>query len=341
MNSGRRIRVLLMALQVLLALPCWAQSDRTIQYLRVGRRADAAHATPRAGYALMGGGTDLDEAFEWLCTRAGGGDFLVLRATGTDAYNSYIRKLCPNLNSVATLIIPNRMAAYDPAVARIIGHAGALFLAGGDQANYINFWMDTPVQEAMNQAIARHIPLGGTSAGLAVMGDWAYTAQGDEPDSPDLSSALAMDDPFRARVTLVSGFLHVSSLAGIITDTHFAARNRMGRLLAFLARLNGASSSTDARLTRGIGVDQRSAVLVEPDGKARVIGNGAAYFIDSRGAHGQLETGMPLDFGPYSIQKVPPGHSFNVRTWSGDATKYTLSVKDGEIHSSQPGGAIY
>ena len=56
---------------------------------------DAAPAAPRAGYALMGGGTDLDEAFLWLCERAGGGDFLVLRATGTDDYNPYIQEAVP------------------------------------------------------------------------------------------------------------------------------------------------------------------------------------------------------------------------------------------------------
>jgi len=38
----------------------------------------------------MGGGTDVDAAFEWMIERAGGGDFLVLRTTGTDAYDPYI-----------------------------------------------------------------------------------------------------------------------------------------------------------------------------------------------------------------------------------------------------------
>lgn len=289
----------------------------------------------------MGGGTDLDEAFEWLCARAGGGDFLVLRATGTDAYNPYIRKLCPKLNSVATLIIPDRMAAFDPGVAEIIGRASALFLSGGDQANYISFWKDTPVQAAMNNDIARGIPAGGTSAGLAVMGEWAYSAQADEPDGPDLSSTMAMANPFGARLTLVYGFLHIRPLVGIIPDTHFVKRNRMGRLLVFLARLNQAATSPGAQRTRGIGVDQQTAVLLEPGGQARVVGIGKAYFIDARAAHGQIEAGVPLDFGPYSVQRVAPGHTFNLKTWTGEATRYTLRVQVGRIQSTQPGGAIY
>jgi len=99
------------------------------QYLRVGNALDAATAAPKSGFALMGGGSDLDEAFRWLCDRANGGDFLVLRATGDDEYNAYVQKLC-HVNSVATLIIPSRAAAGDPEVARIIAHAGALFISG-------------------------------------------------------------------------------------------------------------------------------------------------------------------------------------------------------------------
>src|SRR5580692_3540308 len=102
------------------------------RYFRIGNRNDI-QTTPSAGIAMMGGGNDLDEAFRWLCLKANGGDFLILRANGDDDYNSYINNLC-HLNSVATLIISNRQAAQDPAVAEIIRHAEVVFIAGGDQA---------------------------------------------------------------------------------------------------------------------------------------------------------------------------------------------------------------
>src|SRR5262245_11899192 len=76
-------------------------------HFRVGNASDVA-TTTTAGTVLMGGGTDVDAAFQWMCQSSGSGDFLVIRATGTDAYNPYIQQLCPNENSVATLIIPNR-----------------------------------------------------------------------------------------------------------------------------------------------------------------------------------------------------------------------------------------
>ena len=133
------------------------------RYIRAGERADIK-AQSRPGFALMGGGTDLDEAFKFLCDRAGGGDFLVLRATGDDEYNFYLRGLC-RLNSVATLIIPNRDAAANSFVVDAIKHASAIFIAGGDQANYINFWMNTPVQTALNDAIRRGVPIGAPARG--------------------------------------------------------------------------------------------------------------------------------------------------------------------------------
>jgi cyanophycinase len=348
-------RILGLVVSAVVALPsvsCFAQSDHPYKYFRVGNTADAADAKPRAGYALMGGGTDLDEAFQWLCDRAGGGDFLVLRATGDDDYNPYVRELCPRLNSVATLILPNRAAAEDPFVASTIRQAEAVFIAGGDQANYINFWMKSPVQDALNDDIARGIPLGGTSAGLAVMGEWAYSAQGDKPDDPNLSGKLAMSDPLGPRITLVQGFLRIPILSGIITDTHFARRDRMGRLLVFLARLNepdGKPVPPTMPRYRGIGVEERAAVLLEPDGSARVIGRGGAYFIDTSMAFGMLADGdfgvmashRPMTFGPYLVQKVTPGHAFNLKTWTGESTTYQLTVKNGQITSMQHGGVIY
>src|SRR5438045_7411561 len=107
-----------------------AFAAKQYSYFRVGNSTDITTATT-AGTVLMGGSTDVDAAFQWMCQRSGGGDFLVIRATGTDAYNPYIQSLCPGENSVATLIIPNATAANDPFVASTINNAEALWSAGG------------------------------------------------------------------------------------------------------------------------------------------------------------------------------------------------------------------
>ncbi|MDR3739331.1 MAG: cyanophycinase [Terracidiphilus sp.] len=325
------------ALIALLAFSvCAAAQSPAYRYIRVGAPADAA-ATARPGFALMGGGDDLDEAFRFLCDRSGSGDFLILRSHGDDDYNPYIQKLC-KLNSVATLIIPSRAAAQDPFVAHAIAHASAIFIAGGDQGEYTTFWAHTPVQDEMNSAIRRGIPIGGTSAGLAVLGQFIYTSLGDKPDDPNLDGKTAMAAPFGPRIALDHDFLDIPLLRNVITDTHFAKRNRMGRLLVFLARFHQEATPT----IRAIAVDERAAVLVEPSGEARVVGFGrGAWFIDASGAAGTLAANAPFSFGPYAVQKVVPGHAFNIKTWTGDSVHYTLTVQAAKIHSTLPGGSIY
>lgn len=337
-----RLRLLL-TFALLLAGTHFASAQTTAYtYLRSGESSNIS-VQPRAGIALMGGGTDLDEAFQFLCDRANGGDMLVLRARGDDEYNAYLRGIC-RLNSVATLIIPNREAATDPFVAETISHAAAIFIAGGDQANYINFWMNTPVQSALNKAIKRGVPIGGTSAGLAVLGEYAYSAEADKPDDPNLDGKTALADPFGPRISLKRGFLDIPILKGIITDTHFARRDRMGRLLVFLARLNegsGKNESTGSQHVRGIGVQERAAVLLEPDGKGQVVGYGPAYFIEADRATGVLQKGRPLTYGPFVVQKVAPGAEFYIKSWAGDAISYKLTVEAGKIRSTQTANEVY
>jgi len=41
----------------------------------LGNKEDV-QTKPVFGVAMMGGGSDLDEAFRWLCNRGNGGDFL-------------------------------------------------------------------------------------------------------------------------------------------------------------------------------------------------------------------------------------------------------------------------
>ena len=59
------------------------------QYFVVGNSADVVTSTSGL-LVLQGGGTDVDENFVRMGARSGGGDFVVIRASGTDAYNPYI-----------------------------------------------------------------------------------------------------------------------------------------------------------------------------------------------------------------------------------------------------------
>jgi len=310
----------------------------TYRYIRIGNTQDATtKATP--GYALMGGGSDLDEAFRWLCDKAPGGDFLVLRAAGDDDYNDYVQKLC-HANSVATLIIPDRASAADSRVVELIHQAEAIFIAGGDQARYINWWQHTPVQDALNAHIAAGKPLGGTSAGLAVLGEFVYSAQGDAPDDDGLTSLQALANPYFHRVTVRRDFLQIPLLHNTLTDSHFAKRDRMGRTLVFLARIAQDGWSPNPR---EIAIDEKSAVLIEPDGQARVIGSGkGAYFLSVEKPPQVCAENKPLTFRGITVYRGATGAAFDLKTWkpkTGDI--YSLSVADGQVQTTQAGHEIY
>jgi cyanophycinase len=311
---------------------------QTYQYFRIGNKEDI-QTKPSAGIAMMGGGTDLDEAFRWLCNKGNGGDFLILRARGDDAYNPYVNGLCKT-NSVATLIIPSRGAAEDPAVTEIIRRAEVVFIAGGDQANYIRWWKGTAVDRAVNDDIAEGKPIGGTSAGLAVEGEFVYGALGDKPDGPDLGSDEVLANPYVEQVTLERDFLKVPHLENLITDSHFAKRDRMGRTLGFLARIMKDGWSTSPR---EVAIDEKSAVLVEADGKASVVGTGkGAYFLHPTRGPEVCEKDMPLTFRGVRVYRVAAGGHFDLNLWTGDGgAAYSLSVERGKIESTQAGNGIY
>ena len=330
-SSRRWIRIRWSALVLVLAYAALGFAQ-TSQYFRVGNTANVDTRT-RGGFALMGGGPDVGEAFSWMCTRSGGGDFLVLRARGGDDYNRYIKDLC-RVNSVATLIIPGRDAAREPRVAQIIRQAEAVFIAGGDQANYINSWNGTPVQEAINEAIRRGVPTGGTSAGLAVLGEFVYSAQNDAADDPNLSSARSLADPYDRHVTIVRGFITTPLLEGVITDSHFTARDRLGRLLAFMARI---LQDQGIDQVKGIGVDERTAVLVQPSGDAQVVGFGSAYFLRAEHRPEACRPGAPLSFRAVQTRQLRTREHFNLASWSvADGATGRVSVESGSVRVEFP-----
>ena len=330
-----RLVLLRYAIVLIACVGACAASD--YKYFRSGNASDV-ETKATFGIAMMGGGSDLDDAFRWLCGRVNGGDFLILRARGDDDYNPYVQGLC-KVNSVATLIVPDRESAQDPAVAAIIRHAEAVFIAGGDQALYVRYWRGTPVQDAINADIAAGKPIGGTSAGLAILGDFSYGALND-PDDSELHSPEALANPYHPQVALVRDFLEIALLRDTITDSHFARRDRMGRTLVFLARIMKDGWS---KHPREIAIDEGSAVLVDGDGKVSIVGTGkGVYFIRPTRAPEVCKSGAPLRFDGVAVYKAPAGSHFDLRSWTGTGgVTYSLSVEEGAIRSSAPGTAVY
>jgi cyanophycinase len=312
------------------------QAGAKWRYTRTGSPTDVA-VVPRTGYALMGGGAKQDPAFHFLCERTNGGDFLILRANTDDEYaqgvNKEIFAMCP-LNSAATIVFEEREDSDDETLVQIIDHAEGIFIAGGDQSNYLRFWQDTPVQAALNRHIAAGKPIGGSSAGLAVLGEFSFASIIDTVHSPE-----ALADPFGNKITISREFLTIPLLKGFITDTHFAKRDRMGRLLVFMARI---LQDDWAKQVRAIAVEENVAFLLEPDGSGKVVGEGSAYFLEAKHPAEVCRHNEPLKFEGISVRRVGDKGSFNVKTWSGnDGDAYSLATQVGKVTPSGSSHGIY
>ncbi|GAA4778132.1 hypothetical protein GCM10023231_00750 [Olivibacter ginsenosidimutans] len=236
----------------------------------VGDTTDVQTST-KGGLVIMGGGTDVDAAFRWMIARSGGGDVVIIRATGTDAYNPYVNGL-GTVNSVETLKIDSRKLADDEGVAQIIRNAEMLFIAGGDQADYVGYWKDTKVMAAINYLLTeKKVPVGGTSAGAAILGNYYFSAERGGVDSPE-----ALANPYAQAVVLgKDDFLKAPFLQNVITDQHFSQRERQGRTAVFLGRIMQDWNKTPY----GIAVDEKTAVCIDEAGMAEVVGTNKAFFI--------------------------------------------------------------
>ena len=235
-----------------------------------GNAADAA-TFPQGGVVLMGGATEEDEAIKWFLNRADGGDVMVLRASGSDGYNDYFyNQLGVSVNSVETIVFNDATAANEAYIQQKIAQAEAIWFAGGDQWDYVSYWQGSPIETAINQAISQGAVVGGTSAGMAILGGVRFTAE-----NGTVTSATALSNPYDANVTLDnSSFISSGSfLSNTITDTHYDNPDRKGRHITFLAKM---LTDTGVPIS-GIACDEYTAVCIDETGLARVYGQSPTY----------------------------------------------------------------
>ena len=160
-----------------------------------------------------------------------------------------------------------------------------------------------------------------------------------------MTGSEALKDPYDHRITISSPpFLRLPHLAPIVADMHFVVRDRLGRLLAFLARLQedgrapavgGSPPLASTGAVGGIGVDQKTALLVEPDGSTAIVGSGTAYFIALQPGTGRhCVKGQPLSLGTMAAFRLDAktGGRFDLSRWSGSGgVAYNISVEAGVV----------
>lgn len=305
----RLLAVLMLALATL-ALATPAARAKTAQGYTSYEIGDLKAKTPgRTAFAmmLMGGGEWSHDAWRWFLSRAGNGHLVILRASGgADAGEEIFRDI-GGVASVETFVFDDRKAASDPRVLASLARADGIFIAGGDQSNYVRYWKGTPVADALNAHVAKGRPIAGTSAGLAILGAQAYGAM----DGGSVDSATALADPMGPAVTMVGDFLKMPYMAHVVTDTHFNARDRLGRLIAFVAQVR---ASGDAKAI-GIGVDEESALCVESSGAAKLYSRngGHAWLVEPVGTPGAAK-GRPLDWAAVKVTGVGTDGAIDLKT---------------------------
>lgn len=293
-----------------------------------GSPADVSPSLFGPAHVLGGGGIDVPEGIQWLVDEVRGCtscpatvDVVVLRASGADGYNEYIYEMS-GVDSVETLVITRASSAETAAVEATVQNAEVVFFAGGDQCNYVDNFRGTAVERAVESVYARGGGVGGTSAGLAVQAAFVFDAC-----RGTILSEEALEDPYDRRLSFTYDFFDWAHLDRVLTESHFAERDRMGRTMAFLARQvqDGRSDSALA-----VAVDEETSVVVDGAGRARVFGEGAAYFVLADHPPEVCEPRTPLTYSNFKIWRVERGGRFDLRN-RPVAGYYLRSVEGGAI----------
>ena len=340
-----KIKTMKTLLFALFSLACFTVNAQPYTSYFTGNTLDII-TNPDYGVCLMGGSTEDDRAMIWFLEKANGGDILVLRASGSDGYNDYFYSdLGVVVNSVETIVFNNASAANDTYILQKIANAEAIWMAGGDQSDYINYWKDTEVETLLNEHInIKRGVIGGTSAGMAVLGSSYFSAE-----NGTVYSSEALEDPYNTYMTLGhNDFLEVPLLENTITDTHFSEREREGRLVTFIARMNEELQTRPY----GIACDEYTAVCIDSTGIGAVYGewpeyDDYAFFVQMNCEEGNapelMQQGIPFTWNfsakatkVYKVGGTTNGENYlDLNDWeTGNGGEWLhWSVVDGQFYS--------
>jgi len=172
--------------------------------------------------------------------------------------------------------IAERSQANDSAVAALLDDATGIFLTGGDQLKLVSILGGTLLADKIHSRFAQGATIGGTSAGASALSEHmiAFGRDGSAPTQRmvQLSPGLGLTDR-------------------VIIDQHFRQRDRIGRLMTAVAH-NPAMI--------GVGIDEDTAFIINPDQSCEVIGAGSVMVVD--GSHLQYSNiHVVKRYGPVAV----------------------------------------
>lgn len=225
------------------------------------------------GYiCAVGGGSEnynswSDAPYKWIVERSDSGKIIIL-SYSTDNTNwlpTYFLSLGASQaynKAITSQTNANLQANYDE-----LKTASAIFIRGGDQVRYINYWKGTKTEQAIVELYNEGKVIAGTSAGAMVLGGYDFSAR-----FGSITSKSALKNPFSNGIDLENNFINLQQ--NLLFDTHFIERGRFGRLFSMILKLKHTANVN----LLGVGIDDATALCIEPDGIATVMGSGAVSF---------------------------------------------------------------
>ena len=154
--------------------------------------------------------------------------------------------------------ILTREQAQRPESASLLDGVGSVYFTGGDQSRLTAALVGTPVHKRLMEIYREGGIIGGTSAGAAVMSGLMIT--GNEKRTLE-EGEEAFEKILSDNIEVVPGFGFVESA---IIDQHFVARKRHNRLISLVL---------EHPSILGIGIDESTAIVLNPDGTFEVLGD--------------------------------------------------------------------
>jgi cyanophycinase len=213
---------------------------------------------------LIGGGEDKEGDCtilkEFVRLSKGAKARIVVMTVATDhpaesgaEYKKVFKRL--GVDDVQAVDVSQREDAHAEKGLEAIKRATGIFFTGGDQLHITALLGATEMDKAMRRRCEKGAVLAGTSAGAAMMSNSMFI-RGSSENNPRFGS-----------VDLGPGMDFVK---GVLIDTHFSQRGRIGRLMTAVAHYPQ---------DMGLGIDENTAILVDED-KFEVVGEGAVTVVD-------------------------------------------------------------
>ena len=158
--------------------------------------------------------------------------------------------------------------AMRPGSDKILDGVGGIWFSGGDQALLTAALLATPIHKRMLELYEEGCVVGGTSAGAAVMSEFMITGNEKRTGGEEGTWEVILADD----ILHTEGFGFVKKA---VIDQHFITRRRHNRLIAVVLQ---------HPTLVGVGIEESTAVLVRPDGKYEVLGEGQVIVYDARRA---------------------------------------------------------